>query len=365
MLACDLVVAAAPDNLGRVANSGSVIANDHETPTGAFTRNPTLAVPVVPLRRLIMQVVPPGFADFCNATEIARKLVGDAVGANLFLVGMAWQRGLLPLSLDALEQAIILNDVAVDLNRSAFTWGRRAAIDLRSVERAAQVGESAQLQLSSSLEESISRRVGFLADYQNASYAEHYLTIVKGVAFAEQRCVPGETALTHAVARSLFGLMAYKDEYEVARLHTHAAFLQRIQQRFEGRFKLVFHLAPPLFAKRDPVTGVPLKARFGSWMRPVFLLLARARFLRGTVFDVFGYTAERRQERQLIENFRELITEQVLPSLTPRNHREAVKIAELPQSIRGFGHIKERSRRLAMTRQAELLERYSRCDTSE
>jgi indolepyruvate ferredoxin oxidoreductase len=358
MIACDLVVAAASDNLSRLSRSGHVIANDHETATGAFTRDPNAAVPVASLRGALLKAVRPGFADFCDATELAGKLVGDAVGANLFLVGLAWQRGLLPLSLQALEQAIALNGVAVSLNKAAFTWGRRAALDLPFVKQAAGGGELDQQRLSTSLDESIARRVVFLTDYQHAAYAERYLSMVTHVAAVETYCVPGRSELTYAVARSLFQLMAYKDEYEVARLHTDTGFVKRIKERFDGPYKLNFHLAPPLFAKRDAVTGVQKKMRFGSWMYLAFRLLARARRLRGTTFDIFGHTAERRQERRLIVDFESLINDQVLPTLTPHNHAEAVELAELPQSIKGYGHIKERNLRLAKTRETELLERY-------
>jgi indolepyruvate ferredoxin oxidoreductase len=341
-----------------MSKSGYVIANDHETATGAFTRDPSVAVPVAPLSRSIMDAVRPGCADFCDATELAGKLVGDAVGANLFLVGLAWQRGLLPLSRHALEQAIVLNGVAVTLNKAAFTWGRRAALDLPSFQQAAYGGESDQQRLSASLEETIARRVAFLTDYQNAAYAERYASMMSHVARIEAQSVPGRTELAYAVARTLFQLMAYKDEYEVARLHTDTGFAKRIEERFDGTFRLTFHLAPPLFAKRDAVTGVPRKMRFGPWMYHVFRLLVRARRIRGTAFDVFGYTEERRQERQLIVDFTALMRDEVLPSLTPHNHTAAVALAELPQSIKGYGHIKQRNMRLARTRQAQCLERF-------
>jgi indolepyruvate ferredoxin oxidoreductase len=358
MLACDLVVAATPDNLSRVAKTGWVIANDHETATGAFTRDSGAVVPIAPLSRAISKVVRPGFADFYDATELASQLVGDAVGANLFLVGVAWQRGLLPISLAALEQAIELNGVAVRLNKAAFAWGRRAALELPAVEHAARGIESDQHQISTSLEETISRRVAFLTKYQNTQYAARYETSVRKVAEVERERVSARTELSGAVARTLFRLMAYKDEYEVARLHTETGFVESIRERFEGPFTLRFHLAPPLFPKRDSATGLALKRRFGPWMYQAFRLLARARGLRGTVFDIFGYTRERRQERQLIEDFSTLMVNEILPSLSMRNYDTAVAIAELPQSIKGYGHIKERNLRLAVPRQAELLERF-------
>jgi indolepyruvate ferredoxin oxidoreductase len=358
MIACDLIVAAASDNLSRLSKSGYVIANDHETATGAFTRDPNATVPVAELCGALLNAVRPGFADVCDATELAGKLVGDAVGANLFMVGLAWQRGLLPVSLHALEQAIALNGVAVKLNKAAFTWGRRAALDLPSVMQAARGEAVDQERLSASLDESIARRVEFLKGYQDAAYAERYRSMVAHVAAVETQRVSGRTQLSYAVAHSLFRLMAYKDEYEVARLYTDTGFVKRINDRFEGPFKLNFHLAPPLLAKRDGVTGVPKKMRFGSWMYLGFKLLKRGRRLRGTALDVFGYTAERRQERRLIVDFESLIRDQVLPTLTTHNYAEAVALAELPLTIKGYGHIKERNLRLAMTRERELLEQY-------
>jgi indolepyruvate ferredoxin oxidoreductase len=197
-----------------------------------------------------------------------------------------------------------------------------------------------------------------LTDYQDAAYAERYASMVSRVAAIEAQSVRGRTELTHAVARTLFRLMAYKDEYEVARLHTGTGFAERIKERFDGPFTLNFHLAPPLFARRDAVTGVPVKRRFGPWMYHALRLLAGARRLRGTAFDVFGYTAERRRERQLIDDFTALMRDEVLPSLTAHNHAGAVALAELPQSIKGYGHVKERNIQLATTRQAQLLERF-------
>ena len=356
LLACDLVVGAAPDNLGRISREGGrIIANDHETVTGLFTRDPTFALPVAPLKRALRAAVGADRVDFCDTTDLATKLVGDAVGANLFMVGMAWQRGLLPVSLAALQRAIELNGVAIGLNRAAFEWGRRAAVDLAQVQAAAQGKRAPHHTLSSSLGEVVTRRATFLTAYQDAAYSARYSAFVADVRRAEEAAAPGQTALTAAVAQSLFRLMAYKDEYEVARLYTDTGFMESIKDRFEGRYTLRFHLAPPLLAGRDEDSGLPRKAQFGSWMYQAFRLLARARRLRGTPFDPFGYSAERKTERGLIEDYCRLVADRLLPKLDAGNHAAAVRVAEAAQAIKGYGHVKHRNLEEARRREADAL----------
>jgi indolepyruvate ferredoxin oxidoreductase len=360
MLACDIIVGAAPEHLSRIAAAGYVIANSHETATGLFTRDANAQVPLQALVQSIRSAVKAEHADFCDASELATKLVGDAVGANLFLVGMAWQRGLIPVTRHAIEQAIELNGVAIQLNKSAFTWGRRAALDLPSVERAAAGDSPEQQHISISFEELVDRRIQFLTDYQDARYAEQYASFVKHVVAREGTLTPGRTSFSTAVARSLFQVMAYKDEYEVARLHSHVGFKEKLEEQFEGSVRLAFHLAPPLwFGQRDSVTGLPRKKRFGPWIYPLFRVLAHGRRLRGTVFDVFGYTSERRNERALIVDFRTMISDKVLPLLSPRSYAAAVALAELPQSVKGYGHVKENNRQLAIGGRAVLLESFT------
>ena len=326
--------------------------------TGLFTRDPDFAVPVSPLKRAFTGTIGPDRVAFCDATELATKLVGDAVGANLFLVGFAWQRGLLPVSLETIERAIELNGVSVKLNRDAFTWGRRAAIDLPAVVAAAEGEKPERLVLSASLDEKIARRAAFLTEYQDAAYARRFADLVNRVRAAERAVKPESEALTSAVAQSLFRLMAYKDEYEVGRLFTETGFLKSLGERFEGPYALGFHLAPPLLARRDPATGRPRKMRFGAWTRHAFRLLARARRLRGTWADPFGYTAERRMERRLIEDYVVLIEGELLPALTAANHAAAVKLSEAAQTIKGYGHVKLANAELAAVRQAAALDRF-------
>ncbi len=356
LLGCDIVVAASADNLGRVSKAkGRIIANDHETVTGEFTRVSTFAVPVRSLRRQLTAAVEPGRAEFCDATRLAAALVGDAVGANLFLVGYAWQRGLIPLGLEALSQAIEMNGVAIPLNKAAFSWGRRAALDLDAVLRAADGAPAGGQGLSTTYEEMLARRIAFLTDYQDKAYAARFEAVVREVEAAEQKAAPGSTRLAAAAAQSLFRLMAYKDEYEVARLYTDTGFFKKIAAEYEGGYRLNFHLAPPAFAQTDPKTGELKKQKFGPWMRTAFAVLAKGKGLRGSALDPFGHTAERRAERRLIEDYIGLVKGDLLPALTAANLDRAVAVAEAAQAIKGYGHVKARNMFIAADQQRDRL----------
>jgi indolepyruvate ferredoxin oxidoreductase len=273
-----------------------------------------------------------------DAGDIAQGLFGDSLAVNVFMLGYAWQKGLLPVGIRSLEQAIELNGTAVKQNKAALLWGRRTAQDLGAVMRLLAV-PAAKLQ---TLDELVQHRMSFLADYQDPDYAKRYGAFVARVCAAEHACVPGRTRLTEAVARSYFKLLAYKDEYEIARLYSAPDFARKLAVQFDGKYRIAFNLAPPLLARRDPQTGVPRKMSFGPWMLSVFRLLARARRLRGTLFDPFGWTRERRLERQLIREYESLISE-ILKGLETDRYETAVQLASLPQSIRGFGHVKAKS----------------------
>jgi indolepyruvate ferredoxin oxidoreductase len=286
-----------------------------------------------------------------DATRLATALLGDAIATNLFMLGFAFQKGLVPLSEAALNRAIELNGVAIDSNKAAFAWGRRAAVDLAQVERLAAPVKPVVVQLPQSLDAIVRKRIEFLTLYQNAAYAARYEAFVSKVRQAEAALGKGD-ALSKAVAKSLFKLMAYKDEYEVARLYTDGEFESRIKAAFEGEFTVKFNLAPPLLAKRDAL-GRLMKAQYGPWMWRAFGLLAPLRFLRGTVLDVFGKTEERRMERQLIADYEASIAA-LLPLLREGNLEQAVELASLPEHIRGFGHVKLDSVRKAKARWAEL-----------
>jgi indolepyruvate ferredoxin oxidoreductase len=245
------------------------------------------------------------------------------------------------------------------MNKAAFHWGRRAAVDRAQVEalaRPAAVEPSDAQHLSQSLDEVIARRVKFLTAYQDAAYAERYRGLVEKVKATETARAPGKSGLADAVARYQFKLMAYKDEYEVARLYTDGSFLAQIADTFDGdNLRFEFHLAPPLLARRDPATGLPRKMSFGPWLLPAFRLLAKLKFLRGTAFDPFGRTQERRTERKLIEDYQAML-DRVLDALTPDNHQVAVALAAIPEKIRGFGHVKQRHLAAAKADEAALLE---------
>jgi indolepyruvate ferredoxin oxidoreductase len=246
------------------------------------------------------------------------------------------------------------------MNLEAFEWGRRAAAEpARIAELVAPAKEpTASRHLSETLDEVIERRVAFVTDYQNAAYAERYRGLVERVRAAEARTVANATALTEAVARSLFALMAYKDEYEVGRLYTNGHFAKQVAAAFEGEnLRYEFHLAPPLLARKDPATGLPRKMSFGPWMLKAFGLLAKLKGLRGTPLDIFGYTHERKVERRLIGEYEALI-EEVVAKLSPQNHALAVGLANIPKKIRGFGHIKARNLDAAKKEEADLLARF-------
>jgi indolepyruvate ferredoxin oxidoreductase len=331
---------------------------------GTFTMKPDLQFPAQGITAAVRTALDGEAPELVDATELATALLGDTIAANLFMLGYAWQKGWVPLSHDALMRAIELNAAAVEMNKAAFNWGRLAAHDLDQVRVAAGFASAAPASptqadplddatLSASLDERVARRVAFLTDYQNAAYAATYRALVDKVRTAEQAKTPGFDALGEAVARYAFKLMAYKDEYEVARLYTSGDFEQRIRETFDGDFKLHFNLAPPLFAKKD-AEGRLRKAEYGPWMFKAFRLLAKLRGLRGTALDPFGYTAERRMERQLVVDYGRTIDE-LLAGLSHDNHALAVEIASVPELIRGYGHVKERHHAAAMQRQDDLL----------
>jgi len=358
LLGCDLVVSASPDALAKLEPGLSrAIVNTQETITGEFTRHPDLAFPSHTLRLSIEAAAGAEACDFLEATKLATGLMGDSIATNLFMLGYAWQKGLVPLSLDALMRAVELNGVAVETSKRTFAWGRLAAHNLSTVQAAAKPTLRVEKTVARTLPEIVAKRIELLTAYQDKEYAARYSAFVDKIARAEKEKAPGRSGLAEAVAKSLYKLMAYKDEYEVARLYTDGQFLEKLGQQFEGDYKLSFHLAPPLFSDRDPVTGELKKREYGAWIMPAFRLLASLRKLRGTKLDLFGYTAERKMERRLIGDY-EATIEQVLASLDQNNHAMAVQIASVPESMRGYGHIKEKNVVAAKAREASLLAAY-------
>jgi len=366
ILGGDVVVAGGKKVLGAVRPGGTmVIINTHEMLPGAFTKNADYSLPTERIKRAIVSAAGLENVRFVDATRLATALFGSSLAQNMFLLGYAYQLGGLPVSGEAIQRALEMNGEAVQVNQTAFEWGRRAALDQASVEALAaprEPGTEAR-KLSQSLDEIIDRRIAFLTAYQNAGYATHYHELVSKVRAAETVRVPGKQDLTEAVARYLFKLMAYKDEYEVARLYTDGSFAKQVAASFDGDLKLEFHLAPPLIAKHDPMTGRPRKMNFGAWMMNAFGLLARFKVLRGTPFDPFGYSSERRTERRLIVDYRSVV-EELLESLTPENHASAVAIASIPEKIRGFGPVKDRHLKAAKAEEAALLQRFRSGDAS-
>ena len=365
VLGCDVVVTAGADTRATMrAGKTAVVVNTQETMTGDFTRDADLVFPADALMRGIERAAGPRRVDRVDATRIATALTGDAIATNLFMLGFAWQKGRIPVSRAAIERAIEINGVAVEMNLSAFDWGRRTAADRDAVQRQASPGvEVAPPRERETLESVMERREAFLAHYQDAAYAGRYRAFVERVQAAERSRAKGMRGLAQAVARGYFKLLAYKDEYEVARLHAAPEFRRRLEAVFEGDYTLEFHLAPPLFARRDPATGEPRKARYGSWMMRVFGVLARFKGLRGTVLDPFGYTRERRRERGLIERY-ERVVSSLIDDLDHANHAIAIEIASLPDRIRGFGHVKARSIEEAERREVELLQRFRAAEES-
>jgi indolepyruvate ferredoxin oxidoreductase len=364
VLGCDLVVTGTKKVVAALARGRTgLVVNTAEVMPGDFTRNADFSLPAERVKRALTAAV--GAADagpgvsFVDATATAVALLGNAVAANMFVLGFAWQTGRVPLGRDAIRRAIELNGEAVAMNLEAFEWGRRAAAapDEVAAIMARFTAPTESRDISHTLDEAIARRAAFLTAYQNATYAGRYLRQVERVRAAETALGSGASGLTDAVARSLFKLMAYKDEYEVARLYTDGNFAKQLAATFEGDLRLEFHLAPPLFARKDPTTGRPRKMSLGPWMMKAFGALARMRGLRGTPFDPFGYTEERRTERRLVVAYVALLDE-IVAGLTPANHALAVGLALVPGKIRGYGHVKARHLAAAKAEEAALLAQF-------
>ncbi len=357
VLGCDVLTTTAEDALAKMAvGVTKAVINSAVVMPASFTGNADLKFPLGSMERTIAESCGADAVSFIDATKVATRLMGDSIATNLFVLGFAWQRGLIPLRESTIQRAIELNGAAIEMNKNAFLWGRRAAVDMKRVEEIAtpKVALAATLKLSESLDETIERRVKFLTDYQDASYAKTYSDFVAFVRQAETAKLPGKTALTEAVARYYFKLLAVKDEYEVARLHSNGEFEARIAREFDGDYKLNFHLAPPLFSKKDPVTGQLIKKQFGPWMMKAFRFLASRKGLRGTSLDIFKNTEERRMEQQLKVDYRKLM-EEVIAKLAPHNHAIAVQLAQIPEDIRGYGHVKERHVKSAKQKEAALM----------
>jgi len=358
VLGCDMVVAASPAALSRIEPGITrAVINGYMQPVAAFVLNGDMDLGTEAMMKSIRDAAGDDATTFVDGTGLATAILGDSIATNLFMLGYAWQKGLVPLSLDALNKAIELNGVAVETSQRTFAWGRLAAHNLGAVQVAAKPTMRVEKTVARTLPEIVAKRVELLTAYQDKAYADRYAAFVDKVAKAEKQKAPGRSGFAEAVAKSLYKLMAYKDEYEVARLYTDGDFQKKLAGQFEGDYKLTFHLAPPLFADRDPTTGQLKKREYGAWVLPAFRFLAALKRLRGTSLDVFGYTAERKMERRLIGEY-ETTIDTVLSTLDQTNHAMAVQIANVPETMRGFGHIKEKNVLAAKAREASLLAAY-------
>ena len=359
VIGCDPIVAAHKEVWQRLRTGRSHVAlNSNATPTAAFVKNPDWLSPAQACVDTLTNHLGQGGIGVIDAESIATRLLGDSLYTNPLMLGFAWQKGWIPLGHAALVRAIELNAVAVEQNKAAFEWGRRAAHDLPAVLAACGLGQPAaqviQFKKRETLDEIVARRAEFLTGYQNAAYAQQYTAFVARVREAEAPL--GKTALAEAVARNLFKLMAYKDEYEVARLHTDPAFHEQIAARFEGDYSLKVHLAPPMLAKKNE-RGELVKRPYGPFMFTAFRWLAKFKGLRGTALDPFGRTEERRMERALIAQYRSDV-DTLLAGLDAEHHALATEIARVPELIKGYGHVKERHAKTAAARRDTLWARW-------
>jgi len=414
VLGCDMVVVNDYWALSKIrADRTRVVLNTYEAMPGTFTTRPDMEFPAADIIAAVRTALSGKEPLLVDATQLATALIGDVIAANLFILGYAWQHGLVPLAFESIMRAVELNGAAIEMNKTAFAWGRLAAIEPEVVADAAGLVHNApttaettphalpmlaprpseghesgltdalaatrreeelrhvpahadasmgnevaflpldDARLSRSLDEVVARRVAFLTAYQNAKYAKRYSDFVSKIRHAETAQAPGSTDLTEAVARYAFRLMAYKDEYEVARLYTSGDFRRKLEQQFDGDYTLHFHLAPPLLAKKD-AQGHLIKREFGPWVFTAFKLITKLRGLRGTALDMFGYTAERRTERQLIADYEKTL-DGLLATLDSGNVGLAAEIASIPEHIRGYGHVKDAHLQAAKQREAELL----------
>jgi indolepyruvate ferredoxin oxidoreductase len=357
VLACDMVVATNPEAFASMEPGVThAVVNSAVTPTAGFVSDNEIDFQEAAMRKRIRDQVGEDRAMFVDGTTLATAMLGDSIATNLFMLGYAVQKGLVPLSIESIMQAIKLNGVSVEKNQETFAWGRRAAADLAFVEEAARPAMHAAATQLSDVGALVEHRTRLLRAYQNEAYAARYRAIVQSVALAEAGRLKGMTGLTETVARTLYKLMAYKDEYEVARLYADPAFRKGLEAAFEGDYRVRFHLAPPLFAKRD-ADGDLVKQEYGGWMMPMFRVLAKLKWLRGTVFDPFGHTTERKTERRLIADYESLVAA-VVASVTPDSHRAAIELLGAAERIRGYGHIKQKSIAQAKQSEARLLAQY-------
>lgn len=359
VLGCDMVVAASQKVLSTIRDGvTTVVANDHDTMTADFTRKPDFSLPTKEMRSALRSRAGRASTHLIDAHHYAGVLIGDTIAANMFLLGYAFQLGQIPVSAAAIEEAIRLNRVAVESNIRAFRWGRLAGHDHEAIDDIIKprVVELPDQRPSRDLDDTIERRERYLTAYQDEAYAERYRKRIDEVRALEAKQVPGTQALTLAVAKYYFKLLAYKDEYEVARLYTDGSFKRQLEAQFEGNYRLEFHMAPPVLSKTDANSGLPKKRTFGPWMMGALKLLARFKWLRGSPLDPFQYSGDRKVERRLLGDY-EAMLDDLSEHLSPDTIETAIALAELPMKVRGYGHIKAQSVEVADAERKELLEK--------
>ena len=357
IIGCDLAVSATDDALAKMNKERSnAVINDSMTPTAEFVHNPDAIFHDKPMKESIGDELSSNRVSFLPATEIAAALLGDTIATNLFMVGYAYQKGLIPLREEAIFKALELNGVAVEFNQQAFTWGRRAVVDFTAVEEIAGV-RAKRFTAMESLTDVIDYRHQDLTAYQNAAYADVYKDRINDVATREAEVLGRSGELSIVAAKALHRVMAYKDEYEVARLYTDGRFEKQLADQFEGKVKLNFHMAPPLFSKRDPDTGHLRKRKFGGYMLSLFKMMAPLKAIRGSKLDIFSYTEERKMERRLIDELNSTI-DTVVSGLSADKQQHAIEIIELVLDVRGYGHVKEANYAQYQMRLAQQLKRY-------
>ncbi len=365
LLACDMLVAANDKIIPALsAEVTRGIINTEHNLTGDFARNANLAFPDNAVRARLKKSIAGNGSHFFAASELARVLLGDSLGANLLLTGFAWQQGLIPVSASAIREAVALNGIAVDWNLEAFEWGRYLAHNPEVIDDIlAPAAQPLDLKARPTQQDLIDNYAQELTRYQNGTYADDFLRVIKKIQESVTTALGDDPEILECVAHSLFKLMAYKDEYEVARLYTAPEFREKLERQFEGSYTLRFNLAPPLLSRRDKSTGHPRKIEFGAWILPLFRLLAYCRPLRGTALDVFGYTDERKMERRLIADFEAMILT-MATELDPDKRGLFMEAAALPTTIRGYGHVKMESIKQYQDALDELLLRW-RCPPAE
>lgn len=350
VLGCDLVVTAAEEALAKMRDGFShAIVNNYESPTSAFLKNPDVRFPSKAMKDAVVESVGAGRYSEVNATRLATSLLGDAIASNMFMLGYAWQKGLVPVTLEAIMEAVRLNGAAVKFNQDAFSWGRHAAHDPARIEALVSPSAVVAFVPRETPDAVLHHRATALTAYQNAALAERYKALVGRVRQAEEALNPASSALTLAVAKNYYHVLAYKDEFEVARLYTDGGFQRELAQQFDGDYQLRFHIGAGWITG-----GQPRKVAFGPWLLTGMKWLAKLRFLRGTLLDPFAWQADRKLERRLIGEFEQQV-DALLGGLTLDALPRAVELVKTWEGVRGFGHIKERNYQQAKSKQTQLL----------